>query len=133
VSVAQSTRQLPSILDEQMLTSVRTAGGERNRAIAKELAQFGYLDAEETALDTYNHVCCLSGTVTDLASLGMLLVQCKRAILPEHRRTVNALMTTCGLYEIHASRCRWDSHKVRGKRCLIICNASSERSPVTAS
>jgi len=86
-------------LDEQMLTSVRTAGGERNRAIAKELAQFGYLDAEETALDTYNHVCCLSGTVTDLASLGMLLVQCKRAILPEHRRTVNALMTTCGLYE----------------------------------
>lgn len=89
-------------LDEQMLTSVRAAGGERNRAIARELVQFGYLDAEETALDTYNHVCCLSGTVADLASLGMLLVQCKRAIVPEHRRTVNALMTTCGLYQASA-------------------------------
>ncbi len=89
-------------LDELMLNSVRAAGGERNRAIARELAKFGYLDGEETALDTYNHVCCLSGTVTDLARLGMLLVQCKQVILPEHRRTVNALMTTCGLYQASA-------------------------------
>ena len=88
-------------LDELMLASVRAAGGERNRAIARELARFGYLQGEETALDTYNHVCCLSGTVADLASLGMLLVQCKRAVLP-HSRTVNALMTTCGLYQASA-------------------------------
>jgi len=59
-----------------------------DRAIASLLAQFGYLEAEETALDTYNHVCCLSGTIADSALLGMLLVQCQRAILPEHRRTV---------------------------------------------
>lgn len=89
-------------LDELMLSSVRAAGGERNRAIASLLAQFGYLEAEETALDTYNHVCCLSGTIADLALLGMLLVQCQGAILPEHRRTVNALMTTCGLYQASA-------------------------------
>lgn len=85
-------------LDHLMLSSVRLAGGERNRDIASLLAQSGYLDAEETALDTYNHICCLSGTVADLASLGMLLVQCKGAILP-HRRIVNSLMLTCGLYQ----------------------------------
>ncbi len=89
-------------LDELMLSSVRAAGGERNRAIASLLAAEGYLEAEDPALDTYNHVCCLSGTVADLALMGMLLVQCQASILPEHRRTVNALMTTCGLYQASA-------------------------------
>lgn len=87
------------VLDEQMLSSVRSVPNERNRAIAKLLAQSGYLDRLETALDTYNHVCCLSGTVADLASLGMLLIPGNTGILPKHRRTVNALMTTCGLYQ----------------------------------
>ena len=87
------------VLDEQMLSSVRSVANERNRAITTLLAQNGYLDGSETALDTYNHVCCLSGTVAELASLGMLLVQSKGPILPKHRRTVNALMTTCGLYQ----------------------------------
>ncbi len=90
---------LELVFDEQMLASVRSVPNERNRAIARDLAQAGYLDQLETALDTYNHVCCLSGTVADLASLGMLLVQGKGVILPKHRRTVNALMTTCGLYQ----------------------------------
>jgi glutaminase len=86
-------------LDELMLDSVRCVPNERNRAIARLLVQFGYLDSAQTALDTYNHVCCLSGTVTDLALLGMLLVHRQGGILPGHRRTVNALMTTCGLYQ----------------------------------
>lgn len=86
-------------LDERMLSSVRSLPNKRNRAIAELLAQYGYLDLEESALDTYNQICCLSGTVADLALLGMLLVQCKKAILPEHRCTVNALMATCGLYQ----------------------------------
>jgi len=86
------------VLDEQMLASVRSVPNERNRAIVSSLTQSGYLDWRD-ALDTYNHVCCLSGTAADLASLGMLLVQGKRVILPKHRRTVNALMTTCGLYQ----------------------------------
>lgn len=84
-------------LDDLMLMSVRSVPNERNQAIAKLLVQAGYLDAGE-ALDTYNHVCCLSGTVADLANLGMLLVCNKGAILA-HCRTVNALMTTCGLYQ----------------------------------
>ena len=86
-------------LDEAMLKSVRSLPNERNRAIANRLPASGYLDCMETALDTYNHVCCLSGTVADLSSLGLLLVQNNKAILPENRRLVNALMTTCGLYQ----------------------------------
>jgi glutaminase len=87
-------------LDEAMLNSVRSVPNERNRAIANLLAESGYLDDVETALDTYNHVCCLSGTVADLALLGLLLVQQNSSItLPENRRIVNALMTTCGLYQ----------------------------------
>lgn len=87
------------VLDHKMLSSVRSVKNERNQAIASLLFQSGYLNDSETALDTYNHVCCLSGTVADLASLGMLLVQRQAAISPQHRQIVNALMTTCGLYQ----------------------------------
>ncbi len=86
-------------LDESMLSSVRSLPNERNRAIATQLANSGYLDTVETALDTYNHVCCLSGTVADLALLGMVLAQCQGGIKPEHCHTVNTLMTSCGLYQ----------------------------------
>lgn len=90
-------------LDEEMLNSVRAAGGGRNRAIAKLLFESGSLKDPEIALNTYNHICCLSGTVSDLANLGMLLAQGKGGISIENRHTVNALMTTCGLYEASGS------------------------------
>jgi glutaminase len=86
-------------LDEAMLSSVRSVQNQRNLAIANLLAESGYLDEVETTLDTYQQICCLAGTVTDLASLGMLLVKGQAGISPEHRRTVNALMMTCGLYQ----------------------------------
>lgn len=86
-------------LDKQMLISVISAGGERNRAIAQQMVKYGYIEAAETALDTYNHLCCLSGTIADLVGLGMLLAQERKSISSEHCRTVNALMTTCGLYQ----------------------------------
>jgi len=86
-------------LDEAMLSSVRSVGNENNRAIAALLAESGYLEGVESALDTYNQVCCLSGTVADLALLGMLLVDPQQGISPKNRCLVNALMTTCGLYE----------------------------------
>lgn len=91
--------QCQLVLDELMLNCVQSAPNERNRAIARLMAQFGYLAAEEIALDTYNHVCCLSGTVIDLALLGILLVQEGNIISAQNRRSVNALMTTCGLYQ----------------------------------
>ncbi|MEQ8996467.1 MAG: glutaminase A [Coleofasciculus sp. B1-GNL1-01] len=87
------------VLDEAMLQSVRSLPNERNQAIAHLLATAGYLDCPEIALDTYNHVCCLSGTVTDLANLGMLLAQDSSMISPQHRRTVNDILITCGLYQ----------------------------------
>ncbi|HEY9666090.1 MAG TPA: glutaminase A [Coleofasciculaceae cyanobacterium] len=87
------------VLDEAMLKSVRSLPNERNRAITQLLAESGYLDSTEIALDTYNHICCLSGTITDLALLGMLLAHNTSMTLPENRRTINALMMTCGLYQ----------------------------------
>lgn len=86
------------VLDNAMLSSVRSLRNEANRAIAEVLLRAGYLDHVETALDTYNHICCLSGTVADLAQVGLLLAQ-PNAIQPAHQRAVNALMLTCGLYE----------------------------------
>ncbi|XGV95255.1 MAG: glutaminase A [Leptolyngbya sp. BL-A-14] len=87
------------VLDPTMLASVRSLRNEANRAIADVLLRAGHIDAVETALDTYNHICCLSGTVADLAQVGLLLAQPKAQIQPLHQRTVNALMLTCGLYE----------------------------------
>ncbi|MBV9387154.1 MAG: glutaminase A [Chroococcidiopsidaceae cyanobacterium CP_BM_ER_R8_30] len=86
-------------LDKQMLNSVLSLTNERNRALMSLLEQTHHLEAGEVALDTYNYVCCLSGTVADLSRIGMLLVQGKGVVSPEHSRVVNAIMTTCGLYE----------------------------------
>lgn len=86
-------------LDEAMLASVRSVGNETNRTIARMLASAGYLDAIDIALDTYNQICCLSGTVDDLARIGMLLAFPHEKVALMHQRTVNALMLTCGLYE----------------------------------
>lgn len=86
-------------LDQAMLNSVRSRSNERNLDLANLLADSGYLDNVETALDTYQHICCLAGTVADLTQLGMILVQNYKNILPKNRRIVNALITTCGLYE----------------------------------
>ena len=87
------------VLDTAMLASVRSLRNEVNRAIAEVLLHAGYIDQVESALDTYNHLCCLSGTVTDLAQVGLLLAQPNAQPQPAHQRVVNALMLTCGLYE----------------------------------
>lgn len=84
-------------LDKLMLASVRSLPNQANQALAQELVAAGCIKTAEIALDTYNHVCCLSGTIADLACLGMLLVQ--YPVWPEHCRTVKAIMTTCGLYQ----------------------------------
>ncbi|MBD3884327.1 glutaminase [Phormidium tenue FACHB-886] len=89
-------------LDQEMLAAVRSVGQGTNRAIATFLAKAGYLADPQTALDTYEQICCLSGTVADLALLGQLLVQgyaSASSIQPAYRRIVNTLMLTCGLYE----------------------------------
>ncbi|SRR5579883_2601142 len=89
-------------LDEDMLASVRSATSQANRTIADRLTTAGYLKNTEMALDTYEHICCLSGRVEDLALLGKLLACENGLIVPHHRCSVNALMLSCGLYEASA-------------------------------
>lgn len=86
-------------LDQATLDSVRSLNGEPNQILARVLAQAGRLTTDEAVvLDTYNHICCLSGSVADLARLGLLLAK-PGAIASAYRQAVNAIMTTCGLYE----------------------------------
>jgi len=87
------------VLDTAMLASVRSLRNEANRAIAEVLLRAGAIEHIEATLDTYNHICCLSGTVADLAQVGLLLAQPGIQPQPAHQRAVNALMLTCGLYE----------------------------------
>jgi glutaminase len=89
-------------LDQTMLASVRSLPNESNRAIAMMLHQASQLDDVQAALDSYNHLCCLSATVADLAKLGMLLVRPHDRIKRQHQQMVTALMLTCGLYEASA-------------------------------
>lgn len=85
-------------LDEEMLASVRSTGSQANRAITQYLAEAKSVKNPEIALDTYEEICCLSGRVEDLARLGLLLSCESELVLPQHRRIVNSLMLTCGLY-----------------------------------
>ncbi|MCC5662964.1 glutaminase A [Nostoc sp. CHAB 5784] len=89
-------------LDEVMLASVRLTRSKANEAIANYLAETSHLENLETALDTYEQICCISGRVEDLALLGKLLA-CENGYLSsQNRRIVNAVMLTCGLYEASA-------------------------------
>ncbi|MDJ0733138.1 MAG: glutaminase [Nostocaceae cyanobacterium] len=86
-------------LDEMMLASVRSAASEINLAITQYLAQAGYVNNPDIALDTYEQICCLSGTVMDLARLGILLACEQGLIKPQHRQIVTDVMLKNGLYE----------------------------------
>ncbi|MDM9581278.1 glutaminase A [Nostoc sp. GT001] len=89
-------------LDEVMLASVRLTRSTANEAIANYLAEAGHLENIETALDTYEQVCCISGRVEDLALLGKLLACENNFLKSQNRLIVNAVMLTCGLYEASA-------------------------------
>jgi glutaminase len=88
-------------VDELMLDSVNAMPNQANWDLALAMVESGYLQNSEIALETYNRVCCLSGSVEDLAKLGMVLVNGGEASW-ENCRTVKALMATCGLYEASA-------------------------------
>ncbi|MEG4397070.1 glutaminase A [Microcoleus sp. BROC3] len=96
----QANSQL--FVDELMLDSVKTNPNQNNWNLALKMVESGYVQNSEIALETYNRVCCLSGTVDDLAKLGMVLVNSGDRQIGENCRTVKALMATCGLYEASA-------------------------------
>lgn len=90
-------------LDHDTLSSVKGLPNEQNRAIAHALGEANRLcSSVSDAIDTYERVCCLAGTVEDLAKLGLLLAQHRATINSNHCCTVLAIMTTCGLYEASA-------------------------------
>ncbi len=87
------------MLDHEMLASVESLGNETNRSIANLLKRAGYLDDIDLVIETYNQICCLSGTVVDLARLGLLIALPHPIISSQDQHIVNSLMMTCGLYE----------------------------------
>jgi glutaminase len=89
-------------LDEYILDSVRCNTSNKNQAIAHYLYQVGRIHNVHLAIDTYEQICCLAGKVKDLAKLGKLLACESDAVSSQHRRIVNAVMLTCGLYEASA-------------------------------
>jgi glutaminase len=89
-------------LDTVMLASVRGSRSSTNQAIAHHLHTSGRIENWEISLDIYEQICCLSGTVADLAVLGQILAVNNGVINPQNRRIVNAVMLTCGLYEASA-------------------------------
>ncbi|BCL36273.1 glutaminase [Nostoc sp. MS1] len=88
-------------LDEAMLASVRLSRSPANIAIANYLSEKGYLENLDLALDTYEQICCLSGTVEDLALIGKVLAL-EGELSSQHRQIVNDVMLTCGLYQASA-------------------------------
>ncbi|MGB3532559.1 MAG: glutaminase A [Microcoleaceae cyanobacterium] len=89
-------------LDESVYQSVASLPNPNNQALTQTLLQSGQIQDAEIALETYNLICCLSGTVTDLAKLGMMLVQPPQLIGAQPGTIVKALMMTCGLYQASA-------------------------------
>lgn len=86
-------------LDQEMLASVESLGNETNRSIANLLKRAGYLEDIDLVIETYNQICCLSGTVVDLARLGLLIALPDPNVSSDDQHIVNSLMMTCGLYE----------------------------------
>lgn len=90
-------------LDESMLESVRSLPNPRNCQIAERLSQSGYLaKSPSQALDTYERICCLSGTLSDLAQLGLLLADRDNSLQSQNREIVTQMMSVCGLYQYSA-------------------------------
>lgn len=89
-------------LDHNLLASVRSAPNQKNQALIAVLAESGLIQDPDLTLDTYNQICCLSGTLQDLAQLGLLLIQPPQPQWLESCRIVKAVMMTCGLYEASA-------------------------------
>lgn len=90
--------------DSALHAAVRQSDRSANLALLAELAKAGWVEQPDLALDTYEQICCLSGTVQDLARIGLLLAvgsEQAGAILA-HRQAVNAMLLTCGLYEASA-------------------------------
>lgn len=83
-------------MDETCLAEVLEPGGDpHNLALAHELQHAGGVEDAMSAFETYFRLCCLSGTMIDVARLGHAINLACQA----HRDRVLRTMQTCGLYE----------------------------------
>jgi glutaminase len=80
-------------LDQSLLDSVNSNPNPRNQELSVELEKRGYIKNRFLALETYNQICCFSGTINDLASLGEMILASPFAVI------ILEIMTNCGLYE----------------------------------
>ncbi len=87
------------VLDSLVLAQVNSHPNWQNRALTELLTLAGRVESPQLALDTYNHICCLRATVTDLVKLGLVLAGGNPNIAAVNRQMVNGVMLTCGGYE----------------------------------
>lgn len=82
--------------------------GDRNRSLAYFMSSFGNLNnTPDSVLDAYFHQCALEMTVEELARAGLFLANAgadpltgKMMSTPEQCNRINALMMTCGHYDM---------------------------------
>ncbi len=86
-------------VDTTVLAAVYRHPNWHNRSLAYYLAESGRIGDAMAALDAYNQICCLGGTIHDVARLGLLLASPHPDVSDRHRHVVNTLMLMCGLYE----------------------------------
>jgi glutaminase len=89
-------------IDLDILASVRANRSPINIDITNYLYEVGNVNNIKFALDVYEQICCISGRVEDLAKLGKILACENDFINNQNRQIVNAVMLTCGLYEVSA-------------------------------
>jgi len=97
----------PDIAYDETVARSEADWGYRNRALANFLKSFGNLHHEVgDVLDVYFHICALSMSCSELARAfrhlangGIDPVSGAALANPHRARRINALMTTCGLYD----------------------------------
>lgn len=84
------------VLDGECLADVLQPDGDpSNLALALELEQRGRVHDARSAYEIYFRLCCLAGTVVEVARLGAGLATAD----PKFRDRVLSTMSRCGLYE----------------------------------
>jgi len=92
-------------IDENVYLSEKVTGN-KNRALVYMLKAYGMIDADgEDVLDCYFRACSIKVTAKDLANMAYVLANKgrtnsgKQLFDAEYARDVNAVLTTCGMYD----------------------------------
>ncbi len=86
-------------VDHATLEAMLSKPDSENTKLAKMLARAGHVADARAAFEVYFWVCCLAGTVADVARLGLLLAFPRADLAAQNQAMTTGLMLTCGLYE----------------------------------